>query len=158
PGCRRVVAFLICDQRFKRRAPTAVPHREKAQKDDRRNVALVVGRFDRTAERNRRPGQLLGERDDAAVLAFSCLLGFFVADLRFAVIEGLYFDVSGIGGKRLTFSATLRQAPIRSETSLSSTSRAPSYSVRFPHVVALRQNSPDLRAEAESVWQHLKND
>ena len=42
-----------------------------------------------------------------------------------------HLDFSGIDGSCLTLSATLRQAPIRSETSLSSTSRAPSYSVRF---------------------------
>lgn len=28
----------------------------------------------------------------------------------------------------------------------------------IPHVVALRQDSPDLRAEAKGVWQHLKHD
>ena len=45
--------------------------------------------------------------------------------------KSAYFGFSGIGGRPLIFSATFRQAPIRSETSLSSTSRTPWYSVRF---------------------------
>lgn len=42
-----------------------------------------------------------------------------------------YFDSLGRGGSCLTLSATVRQALIRSDKSLSSTSTAPSYSVRF---------------------------
>ena len=56
--------------------------------------------------------------------------------LRFLVpcacqTDETYFGFSGIGGSRLTSSATLRQAPIRSDTIRSSTSRTLSYSVRF---------------------------
>jgi hypothetical protein len=41
----------------------------------------------------------------------------FVDDLRFDIAEERYLNFSGIGARRLTFSATLRQAPTRSETS-----------------------------------------
>ena len=91
-----VVALLVCDKGFELRAPAVVPQREKAQEDDRKNVALVVGRFDRTAQGNRRLEQLLGERDDSTEgfrPAVACL-AFFVADLRFAMDERGYFDLS----------------------------------------------------------------
>ena len=69
-----------------------------------------------------------------------------------------YFGFSGIGGSRLTFSATLRQAPIRSETIRSSTSSTPSYSVRFRmswHFDSTRQTSgPRPRVSGST----LKND
>jgi hypothetical protein len=42
-----------------------------------------------------------------------------------------YFGPAGIGGSSPTVSATLRHDVIKSATSRSSTSRAPSYSVRF---------------------------
>jgi len=71
-----VVALLVCDERLDLRTPAVVPQRKEPQEDDRENVALVVGWFDRTAERNRRLEQFLGKRDDAAVLAVSRLLGF----------------------------------------------------------------------------------
>ena len=82
-----VVALLVCDERLELRAPAVVPQRKETQEDDRQDVALVVGRFDRAAERNRRLEQLLGERDDAAVLAVSRLLGFLRS--RFAFCHGL---------------------------------------------------------------------
>lgn len=50
---------------------------------------------------------------------------------RLAVWHVGYFGLWVMGGSCLTLSATLRQAPIRSTTSRSSTSIAPSYSVRF---------------------------
>ena len=82
-----VVALLVCDERLELRAPAVVPQRKETQEDDRQDVALVVGRFDRAAERNRRLEQLLGERDDAAVLAVSRLLGFLRS--RFAFCHSL---------------------------------------------------------------------
>src|SRR5206468_2705148 len=71
-----VVALLVCDERLELRATAVIPQRKETQKDDRQDVALVVGRFDRATERNRRLEQLLGERDNTAVLAVSRLLGF----------------------------------------------------------------------------------
>ena len=70
-------------------APAVVSHRKEAQENNRQDVALVVGRFDRTAQGNRRLEQLLGERDDSTEgfrPAVACL-AFFVADLRFAMDE-----------------------------------------------------------------------
>ena len=78
-----VVALLVCDERLELRAPAVVPQRKETQKDDRQDVALVVGRFDRATERNRRLEQLLGERDNAAVLAVSRLLGFLRSGFAF---------------------------------------------------------------------------
>jgi hypothetical protein len=82
-----VVALLVCDERLELRAPAVVSQRKETQEDDRQDVALVVGRFDRAPESNRRLEQLLGERDDAAVLAVGCLLAFLRS--RFAFCHGL---------------------------------------------------------------------
>ena len=71
--------------------------------------------------------------------------------------HSLHQSVFGIGVRFLILPATLRQASIKSETSLSSTSRTPSYSVRFRmswHFDRTRQTW----ARAKSVRQHLKND
>ncbi|HEY3384032.1 MAG TPA: hypothetical protein VGK32_19890 [Vicinamibacterales bacterium] len=82
-----VVALLVCDERLDLCAPAVVPYRKETREDDRQDVALVVGRFDRAAERNRRLEELLGERDDAAVLAVSRLFGFLRS--RLALCRGL---------------------------------------------------------------------
>ena len=50
------------------------------------HLQLVVGGFDRTAECNRRLEQLLGERDDAAVLTVIVCVAVFVPALRFAMV------------------------------------------------------------------------
>jgi hypothetical protein len=83
---REVVALLVCDERLEFRAPAVIPQRKEPQEDNREDVTLVVGGFDRTAECNRRLEQLLGERDDAAVLAVSRLLAFRRSRFAFAMV------------------------------------------------------------------------
>ena len=91
---REVVALPVCDERLELRAPAVLPQRNETQKDDRQDVALVVGWFNRAAESNRRLEQLFRQRDDAAVLAVAGLFGvLFPAALRFAICVTPYFDL-----------------------------------------------------------------
>jgi hypothetical protein len=56
-----VVAILVSHERLELDALAVVPQRKEPREDDRKDVTLVVGWFDRTAESNRHLEQFLGD-------------------------------------------------------------------------------------------------
>jgi hypothetical protein len=83
---REEVAFLVCDERLELRATAVVPQRKETQEDDRQDVPLVVGWFDRTAECNRRLEQFLVRVTMPPFWASTACVAFFVPALRFAIV------------------------------------------------------------------------